>query len=259
MKKIINLLCMLLFINLLILGNLLISKYNNNLHLLPISYAKTSTRSNDNYNLIIKILKDTNKNNLIKYAEYVDLNIVESIPNDSENKIAFVLSLPQKVSFIAIYEKISNDKYKYQCSVDNLASINNFYYYNDFLVVEQTDSNSSTDFNKREFFEIFSKKDGKYISVFTKNIYSEKLIKDTSTQDTNPNIFKDIEISSIDYLEGDIARVLCITTLTRYNGIYSPLTSSYEFTEIEKTTKKEIYQWNREKEIFSIVSNLEYK
>lgn len=259
MKKIIGLLCTLLFINLLILGNLLIVKYNNNLHLLSVSYAKTSTHSNDNYNLIIKILKDANKNNLIKYAEYIDLNIVESIPNDSENKIAFTLSLPQKVSFIAIYEKISDDNYKYQCSVDNLASINNFYFYRDFLIVEQHDSNSSTDFNKRKFFEIFSKRDGKYISVFSKNIYSEKLIKDTSTQDANPNLFKEVEISSIDYLEGDIARILCITTITRYNGIYSLLTSSYEFIETEKTTKKEIYQWNSEKEIFSIVNNLKYE
>ncbi|MGL6106563.1 hypothetical protein, partial [Romboutsia sp.] len=71
MKKIINLFCFLLIINLLILCNLLINKFNND-SLLPVSYAKTLIHDNDNYNLILSILKDTNKNNLIKYVDYIN-------------------------------------------------------------------------------------------------------------------------------------------------------------------------------------------
>lgn len=104
MKKIINLLCFLLILNFLILGNLIIKNCKNK-NLLPIVYAKSFNHSNDNYNLIYKILKDANKDNLIKYIDYLELNVIDNIPNDKNNKIAFTLSSPDKSSFIALYKK----------------------------------------------------------------------------------------------------------------------------------------------------------
>lgn len=249
MNKIINLLSFLLIINLLFLGNLLVKQYNHET-LLPISYAKSFIHSNDNYNLILKILKDTNKDNLIKYANYIELSTIDKIPNDNNNKVAFTLSLPEQISFIAIYDKIDNNNLKLQCSIDNLSIINNFYFYKDFLIIEQSDSNSPDNINQREFFEIFYNKDNKYISVFIKNIYSEKVDKKNNSED----LIKIIETSSIDYLEGDIARILCITTLSEYEGP----NYNEEFDEIKKSTIKEIYEWDskNEKFILSTSENL---
>lgn len=250
MKKFINLLFFLLLINLLILVNLVIIRYNTSLNILPISYAKTSIHSNDNYSLIVSILKDANKNNFIQYAEYIDLNFVENIPNCIENKVAFTLSLPQELSFIAIYDKINEDKYKFNSIIDNLANIDNFYFYQQFLIVEQNDTNLSTDFTERRFFEIFYKKNNSYISVFNKSIYSSKIINDDIS--SNGDTLQEIENSSIDYLDGDTPRILCVTTFTLNKEKVFSLNHTTEFTEIKKTTKKEIYEWNPQKEIFYI-------
>lgn len=241
MNKIINLLSFLLIINLLIFGNLLVKKYTHET-ILPISYAKNVIHNNDNYNLILKILKDTNNDNLIKYADYIEISVTDEIPNDNKNKVAFTLSLPEQISFIAIYDKIDNNNLKFQCSINNLALVSNFYFYKDFLIVEQKDSNSSDNISQREFFEIFYKKDNKYISVFNKSIYSEKINKKENSDD----LIKNIESSSIDYLEGYIPRILCITTITEYEGSQS----SEEFNEINKNTTKEIYKWDDKNEKF---------
>jgi len=224
-------------INLLILGNLLVKQYNHR-DLLPISFAKTVPHDNDNYNLIVSILKDTNKNTLIKYADYIELNIIESIPNYTENKVAFTLSLPEQVSFIAIYSRIDDTNYKFEYLVDNLASINNFYFYKDFLIVEQTDTNPSNEFSKREFFEIFIKEDTTFKSIFNKNIYSEKILKQ------NNDISKELEKASIDYLTGDIPKILCIITTTTYKDNSSSSNFESESQETSKITKKEIYSWD---------------
>lgn len=246
MNKIINLLSFLLIINLLILGNLLVKKYTHET-VLPISYAKSVIHNNDNYNLILKILKDTNNENLIKYADYIEISITDEIPNDDKNKVAFTLSLPEQISFIAIYDKIDDNNLKFHSSINNLASVNNFYFYKDFLIVEQKESNSSENIGQREFFEIFYKKNNKYISVFNKNIYSEKINK----KDGSEYLLKNIETSSIDYLEGSIPRILCITTITEYECSHS----SEEFNEINKTTVKEIYEWDSKNEKFTISSS----
>lgn len=243
MNKIINLLSFLLIINLLILGNLLVKIYTHETAL-PISYAKDVIRNNDNYNLILKILKDTNNENLIKYANYIEISVINEIPNDNNNKVAFTLSLPEQISFIAIYDKIDDNNLKYQCSINNLSTVNNFYFYKDFLIIEQKDSTSSDNLSQREFFEIFYKKNNKYISVFNKNIYNEKIDKKNNSGD----LLKNIETSSIDYLEGSIPRILCITTITEYEGSHS----SEEFNEVKKNTMKEIYEWDDKNEKFII-------
>lgn len=237
MNKFINLLSFLLVISLLILGNLIVKQYNHR-DLLPISYAKTIPHDNDNYNLIVSILKDTNKNNLIKYADYIELNIIESIPNYTKNKVAFTLSLPEQVSFIAIYTKTDGTNYTFEYLVDNLASVNDFYFYNDFLIVEQTDTNPSNEFSKREFFEIFIKEDTTFKSIFNKNIYSEKILKQ------NNDIYKELERASIDYLAGDIPEILCIITTTTYKDNSSSSNFESESQKTNKITKKEIYSWD---------------
>lgn len=242
MKKIINLLCFLLIINFIILCNL-ISKYYTNEDLIPISYAKSFEHSNDNYNLISKILKDTNKDNLLKYIDYINISITDNIPNDINNKIAFTLSLPDQNSFIAIYKKVNKDNLKFEFLLDNLSTINKFYFYKDFFIIEQKTSDSSTNFTNREFFEVFSKNnDNVYSSVLKKDIYSEKII-------THNNIItKEVNNSSIDYLNTDIPTIICINTFTKYKSTDSDINSPFE--ETEKITIKEFYEWNNEKKEF---------
>lgn len=248
MKKIINLLCFLLIINFIILCNL-ISKYYTNKDLIPIAYAKSFEHSNDNYNLISKILKDTNKNNLLKYIDYINISITDNIPNDINNKIAFTLSLPDQNSFIAIYKKVNKDNLKFEFLLDNLSTINKFYFYKDFFIIEQKTSDSSTNFTNREFFEVFSKNDDNvYSSVLKKDIYSEKII-------THNNIItKEVNNSSIDYLNTDIPTIICINTFTKYKSTDLDINSSFE--ETEKITIKEFYEWNDKKKEF-INSKLE--
>ena len=209
--------------------------------------------NNDNYTLIVNILKDANKDTLIPYANLINLETIKYIPNSTSNKIAYILSLPQQFSFIAIYDTNDNSNYIFEGIIDNLSNIKNFYFYKNFILVEQFDSDSSTNFTQREFLEIYFNKNNTYIPVFSKNIYMEKIIKNTNSD--NNDILKDIEISSIDYLEGDLPRILCINTITSYKGIYVNLTNSYEFIENKKTTKKEIYEWNPDIECFSIKKN----
>ena len=60
--------------------------------------------------------------------------------------MAYVLSLPQQCSFIALYTTTNNKNYVFNGIIDNLATVTNLYYYKDFIVVEQTDSSLSTNF-----------------------------------------------------------------------------------------------------------------
>ena len=245
MKNIITVLTFLILFNILIFANLLLYRYNN-LNFVPVSFAKNYNH-NDNYNLVLSILKDTNKNNLIPYIDYIELEKITTIPNDTKSKIAFKLSLPQQVSFIAFYDKKDTNKYEFQSCVDNLSSINHFYFYNDFLVVEQTDCSNSS---KRNFFEVFFYKNNKYASVFNKNIYNEKIIKEKASD----NIIKEIETSSIDFVDGTVPKILCISTITKYKSYY-PFGKEEEFMEIKKTTKKVVYQWNNNNKTFIVLKS----
>lgn len=218
------------------------------------AYDNIVEYNKDNYTLIVKILKDTNKDKLVPYADLITLKTINCIPNDKTNKIAYTLSLPQQCSFIAIYNTVDNCDYTFEGIIDNLSNIENFYYYKDFIVVEQSDSNSSTNFTQREFLEIFFNKNNNYIPVFNKNIYMEKITKNSNNDDND--ITKEIETSSIDYLEGKLPRILCINTITLYKGIYLNLANSYEFIENKKTIQKEVYEWCPKMECFSIKKEL---
>lgn len=245
MNKFINLLSFLLIINLLILGNLLIKQQNTS-NLLPISYAETAKHNNDNYNLIVSILKDTNKNNLIQYANYFELNISENIPNMPKNNVAFTLSLPEQVSFIAIYNKVDSNNYKFECFIDNLFFVDNFYFSNNFLIVEHTDKNTSNDFSERKLFEIFIKENNTFKSIFRKNTYSEKLLS------INKNNLKEIKNASIDYIPGNLPKVLCIITTTVYKCELSNLNNEESFEKIKELTKKEVYSFNSSSNTFKL-------
>lgn len=202
--------------------------------------------NNDNYTLITKILKDTNKDNLIPYIDLISLQTIDCIPNDNKNKIAYTVSLPQQTSFIAIYTYDKSNHLVFQGIIDNLSNIENFYYYKDFIVVEQSDS--TTNFTQRNFVELFYKKNDNYISVFNKDIYSEKVINNGS----NENVTKKLETASIDYLEGSSPRIICINTTTLYKGYLVNLSNNYEFKEENKSTTKEIYEWSNDIECFTI-------
>lgn len=241
MKKIIKLLYFLLVINLIIFFYLSVKIHYNDL--LPISYAKNYT--DNNYNLILSILKDSNKDNLIQYIDYIDLKTITSLPNDNKDNKYFILSLPGNTSIIAIYDKNNSDTYKYHYSIDNLSSIDNLYKYKDFLVIEQSTPSISNEFDNK-YFEVFALKNNEYTSVFNKNIYSEKIITN------NNSIFKEIEKGSIDCLDGEVPRILCITTIIKYeNNSMSDLDNS--FIELYNTTQKETYQWNIDTKEFSLM------
>lgn len=243
MKKIIKVLCFLIVINLLIFCNLLIKVYNNNI-LLHVSYAKTSLNNNDK--LILSILKDTNKNNLIEYIDYINLKVIDLLPNDKKNNTYFILSLPENVSFIAIYKKIDSGNYKYLYTIDNLSSIDNLYIYKNFLIIEQSTPNISSEFSNNKYFQIFTLKNNVYTSVFKKNIYSEKIIVN------NNSTFREIEKSSIDCLDGEVPRILCVKTVTKYQKSYIS-DSENSFLELSKVTQKETYQWNFKNQEFNIL------
>lgn len=247
-KLIILLLSFFLILSIQLSKSYAVNKYNS------IAYDDIVKYNNDNYTLIVKILKDTNKDNLIPYANLISLQTINFIPNDTQNKIAYTLSLPQQCSFIVIYRKDSENNYSFEGIIDNLSNIENFYYYEDFIVVEQSDSKPSTNFTQRDFLEIFYNKNNSYIPVFYKNIYMEKIIKNTTSKENE--ITKEIESSSIDYLEGDSPRILCVTSKTLYKGLFINLTNSYEFIENNKNTLKEIYEWCPTIECFKMKKEL---
>ncbi|MGL5694538.1 MAG: hypothetical protein ACRCXA_10705, partial [Peptostreptococcaceae bacterium] len=160
--------------------------------------------------------------------------------------------LPQQSSFIALYSYDNNNNLIHEGIIDNLSNIENFYYYKNFLVIEQSDSSYATNFTQRNFVDIFFKKNNKYISVFNKNIYSEKIIDNPS----NNEVTKKLEVASIDYLEGELPRIICINTTTIFKGFRTNLSNSYEFKEENKSTDKEIFEWSPDIECFSIKKEL---
>lgn len=97
MKKLINFLFYILIINVLVSLLLIldVSSSKNNIH----SDIIESLSNNDNYNLIVQILKDTNKEDFIRYIDYMQLDIHKNLENGPNNYIAFSIRLPQNKSF----------------------------------------------------------------------------------------------------------------------------------------------------------------
>ena len=77
MKKLINFLFYILIINVLVSLLLIldVSSSKNNIH----SDIIESLSNNDNYNLIVQILKDTNKEDFIRYIDYISIIVINAL------------------------------------------------------------------------------------------------------------------------------------------------------------------------------------
>lgn len=231
MKKTITLLIYLLMINLLVCLLLVIDINNNKPHINE-SIIINAMSNSDNYNLIVQILKDTHKEDFIKYTDYMQLDIYKTIENDKNNYTAFTITLPQNKSFIAFYKKNNNNTYSFNSLVDDLDEINDFYFFNDFLIVEQSCENKNNHLNDKEFVEIFFKENSSYVSKLEKDIYVE--ISNAS------NNSKNILSATIDFLEDIPPKILYIKTYL--NGEDNS----------DKEVSKEVYTWDPELNQFTI-------
>jgi len=77
LKKLINFLFYILIINALVSLLLIldVSSSKNNIH----SDIIESLSNNDNYNLIVQILKDTNKEDFIRYIDYISIIVINAL------------------------------------------------------------------------------------------------------------------------------------------------------------------------------------
>lgn len=203
---------------------LLIIDINNKQPQINESIIINAMSNSDNYNLIVQILKDTNKEDFIKYTDYMQLDIRKTIENDKNNYTAFTVTLPQNKSFIAFYKKNNDNTYSFNSIVDNLDEINDFYFFNDFLIVEQSCENKNNHLNDNEFVEIFSKEKSSYISKLEKNIYVE--VSNVS------NNSKNILSATIDFLEDNPPKILYVKTYLN------------EEDNSIKEVSKEVYTWD---------------
>lgn len=243
MKKLIDLLIYLLIFNLLICLTLLLDIYSSKNNITQTA-IEISISNNDNYNLIEQILKDTNKKDLIKFIDYINLDINQSIENDKNNYTSFTITLPQNKSFIALYKKNSDTTYTFFSLVDNLYSIDDFYFYNDFFIVEQNINNLAKTENNKKFVDVFFNHGNMYVPVFTKDIYTE-------LQVTDNNDYKTIVSSSIDFLDDTIIKILYVSTYTTVNA--SNKANTTENNNKSDKVIKEIYEWNSNLNKFEII------
>ena len=262
MRKLINIITNLLIINFCIFIALFI--YN-----LPIltnlneSYIESYNYNEDNYNLISKILQDTNEKDWVKYIDYIELKEYKNIANDKNSSTAFILSLPKKTSLIALYEKQSEDNYIYKSKITNLSPIQNIYFYKDFLVVEQLIDEEITDPIKNEFIEVFLNTNNNFLSVFKKSIFLDKTYKKMSMEDNDDNVkstwVRYTENSSIDYLDETIPKIMAITSYVTYEGKSKSMPKNYELKETKNNMQKELYVWNNDTQKFELIEKTEIK
>lgn len=230
MKKLINFLFYILIINVLVSLLLIldVSSSKNNIH----SDIIESLSNNDNYNLIVQILKDTNKEDFIRYIDYMQLDIHKNLENGPNNYIAFSIRLPQNKSFISFYVKNKDNTYSFDSIVDNLDDINEFYFYKDFLVVEQNCEDETTYSNDKKFIEIFYQEGLKYSSKLKKDLYFEKI--DLKSNDK-------IKVSgSIDFLDDYPPQILYVSTISSNDNSFS------------KDISKELYIWDNDLKQFTM-------
>jgi hypothetical protein len=188
------------------------------------SIITNSISSSDNYNLIVQILKDTHKEDFIKYIDYMQLNILKTIENDPNNYTAFTITLPQNKSFIAFYKKNSDNTYTFDSIVDELDNINKFYFYKNFLVIDQNSQDDKNYLNDKNFIEIFYKENNAYVSKLRKDIYVEMI----NLEDNDKRILS----GSIDFLDDSPPKILYVSTV------------SGKGDNSDKEISKEIYTWD---------------
>jgi hypothetical protein len=262
LRKLINIITNLLIINFCIF--LAIFIYNLTL---PISvdehYIEAYNNNEDNYNLITRILQDTEKKDWIKYVDYIELEAYKNIANDKGNSTAFILSLPKKTSLIALYEKQGEDKYIYKSKITDLYPIKNIYFYKDFLVVEQLNEEEITNPIQNQFIEVFSNTTGSFTSVFKKSIFLDKTYKKISLNDNDdneePTWVRYTENSSIDYLDETTPKIMAITSYVTYEGKSKNIPKDDELKEIKNNMQKELYIWKNNTKIFELLEKIEIK
>lgn len=234
MKKLVTFLLYILMVNMLV-SLLLIIDLNSTNGNIEESAIIEAISNNDNYNLIVQILKDTHKEDFIKYIDYMQLEIHKTIENDKNNFIAFTITLPQNKCFIAFYKKNSDSTYSFNCIVDNLDYVDDFYFYKDFLVVEQNSQDRDNYLNNKKFIEIFHKEKFTYVSKLKKDLYVEIV----NLENNNKNILS----GSVDFLDDNPPKILYVAT-----------TSNQE-NQFNKEISKEIYTWDEDLNQFTMKEN----
>ena len=232
MKDILHILFLFLFINILIFLN--IYSFKNSDFIVPILNINTDT--SDNYDLIIKVLNDSNMNDLIPFIDYISIKKIDKL---NINKTIYILSLPENKSIVSIY----SDSNKYLASINDLDFIKDLYFHDDFLIIEQNFYDNSS---SKDFIEVYNYNNFTYELVFSKNIYSELISNDTS------GISKTIINCSIDFVDSKIPTIICISSITFHKGFFSNLKNDYEFIESKHSIKKEIYEWNTNLNSFTL-------
>ena len=230
MKKLINFLFYILILNILIslLLVLDISSSRNNIQ----SDIVESLSNNDNYNLIVQILKDTSKEDFIRYIDYMQLDIDKNIENAPNDYIAFTIRLPQNKAFIAFYIKNKDNTYSFDSIVDNLDNIDGFYFYKDFLIVAQSCEDKTTYSNDKKFIEVFYQQGLQYSSKLKKDLYLEKIDLEGSE--------KIIISGSMDFLDDYPPQILYISTISTNDSNCS------------KDISKELYTWDNDLRQFTM-------
>ncbi|SHG88971.1 hypothetical protein [Tepidibacter thalassicus] len=257
MKKLIYILNILIAINFF----MIIPKcYNNLIDKNTIqNYLDSSQSTEEKENLkkeIIKnILNATGYEKWNEYIDYIDLKIYKGniIPNNKED-IIFVLNLSKDNALIAIYEDSLNNKYFYKTKITNLVPVKKISFFKNFLVVEQILDERLGAFFVDNFIEIFYYDDNLFKSVFKKSIYYDEIYKNIWVNKNAPHDewIKNVEKSSIDYLEEDIPKILSITNIIKYKAKSPNIPNPDEFKEINKKTQKELYVWDENEKIFKL-------
>ncbi|AUN13289.1 hypothetical protein [Paraclostridium sordellii] len=234
MNKLINFLFYILIVNI-IVSFLLIVDINSDNGNIEESSILEAISSNDNYNLIVQILKDTHKEDFIKYIDYMQLEIHKTIENDPNNFTAFTITLPQNKCFIAFYKKNKDATYSFDCIVDNLEKVDDFYFYKDFLVIEQNLENKDNYLNHKKFIEIFYKDKFTYESKLKKDLYIEL----ENFESDNKNTLS----ATMDFLDDIPPKILYVCT------------TSNSSSDLPKEVSKELYIWDDSLNQFIINKN----
>lgn len=205
--------------------------------------------------IIKNVLNATGYNNWNEYIDYIDLKIykLDVLPNDNQD-ILFSLNLSKDNALIAIYEDTMNDKYFYKNKITNLSPVKNISSFKDFLVVEQLLDERLGAFFIDNFVEVFYFDKNSFKDTFKKSIYYDEIYKDIWLDKNAPNDVwnKNVQKSSIDYLDEDIPKILAITTNIQSKAKSTNTPKKDDFKEISKTSQQELYTWDENEKIFKL-------
>jgi hypothetical protein len=205
--------------------------------------------------IIKNVLNATGYNNWNEYIDYIDLKIykLNALPNDKQD-ILFNLNLSKDNALIAIYEDTMKDKYFYKNKITNLSPVKNIASFKNFLVVEQLLDERLGAFFIDNFVEVFYFDKNTFKNTFKKSIYYDEIYKDIWLDKNAPNDIwnKNIQKTSIDYLDEDIPKILAVTTNIKAKAKSVSTPKKEDFKEISKTSQQELYTWDENEKIFKL-------